>query len=182
MQFTREASDAGQWVWVVARAGLLWALIIGVTACDSGGRVLEDLRLARLKEGQSTEQDVRTVFGPPQAVRGIAGGKGYVYPLGPEGAHTLLLRIDEQGIYRGREDLLTRDNFGRVAAGMKESEVVALLGPPGRRQEYRLKQETAWMWRFNDGAETRMFIVMFNAAGQVVSTAIDEDPRRTGGS
>jgi hypothetical protein len=39
----------------------------------------------------------------------------------------------------------------------------------------------AWEWRFNDGAETRMFIVIFNAAGQVASTAIEEDPRRTGG-
>jgi outer membrane protein assembly factor BamE (lipoprotein component of BamABCDE complex) len=168
---------------LITRAFVLWALIVGMVACDSGGRVLEDLRLARLKEGQSTEQDVRAAFGPPQAVRETAGGgKGYVYPLGPEGAHTLLLKIDERGIYRGREDLLTRENFGRVTAGMKESDVVALLGPPGRRQAYQLKQETAWEWRFNDGAETRMFVVMFNTSGQVVSTAIEEDPRRTGGS
>jgi outer membrane protein assembly factor BamE (lipoprotein component of BamABCDE complex) len=167
---------------LVTRALVLWALIAGLTACDSGGRVLEDLRLARLKEGQSTEQDVRAAFGPPQAVHQTAGGgKGFVYPLGPEGAHTLLLKIDERGIYRGREDLLTRENFKRVVAGAKESEVVALLGPPGRRQAYQLKQETAWEWRFNDGADTRMFVVMFNAAGQVVSTAIEEDPRRTGG-
>jgi hypothetical protein len=164
------------------RALMLWALIACVSACDPGGRVLEDLRLARLKEGQSTEQDVRAVFGAPQAVRDMSGGgKGYVYPLGPEGAHTLLLKFDGAGIYRGREDLLTRDNFGRVVAGAKESEVVAVLGPPGRQQAYPLKQEAAWEWRFNDGAETRMFVVMFNAAGQVVSTAIEEDPRRTGG-
>ncbi len=81
---------------------MLWALIAGVTACDSGGRVLEDLRLARLKEGQSTEQDVRAVFGSPQAVRDVAGvGKGYVYLLGPEGAHTLLLKIGRVGLQAG---------------------------------------------------------------------------------
>ena len=68
-----------------------------------------------------------------------------------------------------------------MVAGRKESEVVALLGPPGRRQAYQLKQETAWEWRFNDGAETRLFVVMFNADGVVVSTAIEEDPRRMGG-
>ena len=39
----------------------------------------------------------------------------------------------------------------------------------------------AWEWRFNDGAETRMFVVIFNVARQVASTAIEEDPRRTGG-
>ncbi len=171
-----------RWVRGIACAGIAAAVIAGLTACDQGGRVYEDLRLARLKEGQSTEQDVRAAFGAPAAVHQIAGGKGLVYPLGPEGAHTLLLKIDAAGIYRGREDLLTRANFTRVAAGMKDAEVVGLLGPPGRRQTYQLKQETAWEWRFNDGAETRMFVVMFNAAGQVVSTTIEEDPRRTGGS
>ncbi len=28
--------------------------------------------------------------------------------------------------------------------------------------------------------DTRMFVVMFDAAGRVVSTAIEEDPRRLG--
>ena len=165
----------------IARGIALGALIAGITACDQGGRVLEDLRLARLKEGQSTEQEVRAVFGAPSAVQQVAGEKGLVYPLGPEGAHTLVLKIDDAGIYRGRVDLLTRDNFRRVAAGMKEADVVALLGPPGRRQPYALKRETAWEWRFNDGAVTRLFVVMFDAGGQVVSSAVEEDPRRLGG-
>jgi hypothetical protein len=58
---------------------------------------------------------------------------------------------------------------------------MAVLGPPGRSQVYKLKNETAWEWRFNDGAETRLLVVMFNADGVVVSTAIEEDPRRMGG-
>jgi hypothetical protein len=115
-------------------------------------------------------------------VREMAGGKGLVYPLGPEGPYTLLIRIGSDGKYMGRENLLTRANFGRVNAGMKQADVLAVLGPPGRSQEYKLKNETAWEWRFNDGADTRMFVVIFSANGQVVSTAIEEDPRRTGGS
>lgn len=59
--------------------------------------------------------------------------------------------------------------------------MLAVLGRPGKTQAYALKRETAWEWRFNDGAETRLFVVMFDAAGQVVSTAIEEDPRRMGG-
>ena len=166
----------------LARALAVVAAVFTAVACDPSGKAYEDVRLARLKEGQSTEQDVRKLFGTPQAVREMAGGKGLVYPLGPEGAYTLLIRIGPDGKYIGRENLLTRANFGRVNAGMKQEEVLAAIGPPGRSQEYKLKNETAWEWRFNDGADTRMFVVMFNANGQVVSTAIEEDPRRMGGS
>jgi outer membrane protein assembly factor BamE (lipoprotein component of BamABCDE complex) len=166
----------------LARALAVVAAVFTAVACDPSGKVYEDVRLARLKEGESTEQDVRKLFGSPQSVREIAGGKGLVYPLGPEGPYTLLIRIGADGKYIGRENLLTRANFGRVNTGMKQTDVLAVLGPPGRSQEYKLKNETAWEWRFNDGAETRMFVVMFNADGVVVSTAIEEDPRRMGGS
>lgn len=166
----------------LGRALALVAAVFTAAACDPSGRAYEDVRLARLKEGQSTEQDVRKLFGNPQAVRELASGKGLVYPLGPEGPYTLLLKIGPDGKYLGRENLLTRENFGRVNTGMKQADVLSVLGPPGRSQEYRLKNETAWEWRFNDGAETRLLVVMFNAAGQVVSTAIEEDPRRMGGS
>ena len=166
----------------LARVLAVVAAVFTAVACDPSGKAYEDVRLARLKEGESTEQDVRKLFGSPQSVREIAGGKGLVYPLGPEGPYTLLIRIGADGKYIGRENLLTRANFGRLNTGMKQADVLAVLGPPGRSQEYKLKNETAWEWRFNDGAETRMFVVTFNADGVVVSTAIEEDPRRTGGS
>ena len=165
----------------LARSLAVVAALFTAVACDPSGKVYEDVRLARLKEGESTEQDVRKLFGSPQSVREIAGGKGLVYPLGPEGSYTLLIRIGPDGRYIGRENLLTRANFGRVTTGMKQAEVVSVVGPPGRSQDYKLKNETAWEWRFNDGAETRLLVVMFNADGVVVSTAIEEDPRRMGG-
>lgn len=157
------------------------ASLTSLLACDPRGSAYEDVRLGQLKEGESTEQDVRRLFGPPSAVRDGGGGKGLVYPLGPEGLHTLLIRIGANGKYQGRENLLTRENFNRVARGQKETDVVDLLGPPGRTQKYALKRETAWEWRFLDGQETRLFVVMFEAGGTVVSSAIEEDPRRTGG-
>jgi outer membrane protein assembly factor BamE (lipoprotein component of BamABCDE complex) len=166
----------------IGRALAMLAAVFSVAACDSSGRVYEDLRLARLKAGESTEQDVVRLFGAPAAVRALDdGAKGLVYPLGPEGAHTLLIRIGRDGRYAGREDLLTRENFARVHSGMNENEVNALLGPPGRTQPLVLKRQVAWEWRFLDGQETRMFVVMFDADGRVVSTAIEEDPRRQGG-
>ncbi|MGZ9030981.1 MAG: hypothetical protein ACXW2G_06385 [Burkholderiaceae bacterium] len=163
--------------WVIAAVAALFS----VAACDPGGQPYEDLRLARLKVGESTEQDVVRLFGVPTAVRSLPSGKGLVYPLGPEGAHTLLLRIGADGRYQGRENLLTRDNFGRITPGMAGEQVTALLGPPGRREPYALKQQTAWEWRFLDGNDTRLFVVMFDSSGRVVSSAIEEDPRRMGG-
>jgi outer membrane protein assembly factor BamE (lipoprotein component of BamABCDE complex) len=157
------------------------AALFSVAACDPTGKPYEDVRLAQLKAGQSTEQDIVRLFGAPAAVRSSPEGRGLVYPLGPEGAHTLLLKLGPDGRYQGREDLLTRANFSRVAAGMAREEVAALLGPPGRTQAYALKQQTAWEWRFLDGMETRMFVVMFDADGRVVGSAIEEDPRRQGG-
>jgi outer membrane protein assembly factor BamE (lipoprotein component of BamABCDE complex) len=153
------------------------AAVALLAACDPSGQAYEDLRLAQLKSGQSTEAEVLKLFGKPYAVRDIGSGRGLVYPLGPEGVHTLLLKIGPDGRYQGREDLLTRANFQTVNTGMKQVDVLRVLGPPGRTQEYRMKQETAWEYRFKDGAETRTFVVMFNSGGQVVSTAVEENPR-----
>ncbi|MEO8186264.1 MAG: hypothetical protein ABI580_02740 [Burkholderiaceae bacterium] len=160
---------------------VLLAAAIALSACDSRGKAFEDLRLARLNEGQSSEQDVRKLFGDPAAVRDISGGKGLIYPLGPEGAHTLLMKIDGKGLYQGREDLLTRGNFARVTPGLKELDVLVTLGRPGRAEKYPLKQQSSWEWRFLDGHETRLFVVTFDARGTVVSTAVEDDPRRFGG-
>lgn len=159
----------------------LVAATVALVACDSRGRAFEDLRLARLKEGVSSEPDVRALFGAPAAVRDIASGKGLIYPLGPEGPHTLLLKIDAKGKYQGREDLLTRANLERVTRGMKELDVLVMLGRPGRTEKYPLKQQSAWEWRFLDGHDTRLFVVTFDAGSTVVGTAVEDDPRRFGG-
>ena len=162
-------------------ACVLLASAIALSACDSRGKAFEDLRLARLNEGQSTEQDVRKLFGDPAAVRDVTGGKGLIYPLGPEGPHTLLMKIDGKGIYQGRENLLTRANFARVTPGLKELDVLVMLGRPGRAEQYPLKQQSSWEWRFLDGPETRLFVVTFDARGTVASTAVEDDPHRFGG-
>jgi hypothetical protein len=160
---------------------LVLAALLATTACDPGGQVVEDVRLLRLKVGKSTEQDVMRLFGVPAAVRSSTAGRGLIYPLGPEGPHTLLIRISPDGRYQGREDLLTRTNFARVQAGMTREEVTALLGPPARMQPLPLKRQTAWEWRFMDGQTTRVFVVMFDDGGGAAATAIEEDPRALGG-
>lgn len=156
-------------------------MVVALAACDSRGRAYEDLRLARLTEGESTEQEVRKLFGEPAAVRDVTGGKGLVYPLGPEGPHTLLMKIDAKGKYQGREDLLARSNLDRVTKGMKEVDVLVTLGRPARAQKYPLQRQTSWEWRFLNGVDTRVFVVTFDESGTVVNSSIEDDPARFGG-
>ena len=160
---------------------LVAATTLALLACDTRGRVYEDLRLMRLTEGESTDQDVRKLFGDPVAVRTNASGRDLIYPLGPEGPYTLAIKIDASGRYQGRENLLTRANFDRVYRGMKEVDVLRMFGRPGRAERYPLKQQTAWEWRFLDGADTRVFVITFDSSGTVTNSAIEEDPRRFGG-
>lgn len=166
---------------ILRTAVLSTVLSLALMACDSRGRAYEDWRLARLTEGQSNEDDVRKIFGDPAAVRASAGGKSLIYPLGPEGPYTLAMKIDANGKYQGRENLLTRVHFDRVHRGMKEVDILGMFGRPGRAERYPLKQQTAWEWRFLDGGETRVFVVTFDASGTVVNSAVEEDPRRFGG-
>ncbi len=166
-----------RWLWAVSAAVLFSSL----GACDSRGQVYEDVRLARLTEGKSTEAEVRKLFGEPTAVRDVTGGKGFVYPLGPEGPHTLLIKIDAGGKYQGREDLLARRNLDRITPGMKELDVLVALGRPARSQKYALKRQSAWEWRFLDGGQTRVFVVTFDETGTVVNSAVEDDPSRYGG-
>lgn len=164
----------------LVKSVLFVAGTLALLACDSSGRAYEDIRLMRLTEGESTDQDVRGLFGNPVAVRTHASGRDLIYPLGPEGPYTLAMKIDAQGRYQGRENLLTRANFDRIYRGMKEVDVLGTLGRPGRAERYPLKQQTAWEWRFLDGAETRLFVVTFDFNGTVTNSSIEEDPRRFG--
>jgi len=163
---------------VAASAAACMALLL--LGCDASG--LEDPRLARLKVGESTEQDVRKLFGNPEAVRDIAGGKGLVYPLGPEGPYTLMLKIGADGKYQDRENLLTRANFDRIHPGMKQTQVLVLLGRPGSTQSYSLKQQVDWDWKFVERGSVQTFVVTFDRTGAVVATATEEGTRRTGGN
>ena len=157
----------------------LTALLLA--ACHPSGEPLEDLRLAQLKPGLSSEAQVRELFGPPDQERGSATGRELIYPLGPEGAVTLALKIDREGRYQGVENLLVPSNFARIRPGMREDEVLAVLGRPGSKQHYRLSGETSWSWRFLEQPNTRMFVVDFGADGRVLRSGTEDDPRLSGG-
>ncbi len=146
----------------------LVAATIALVACDSRGKAFEDLRLARLTEGVSSEQDVRALFGAPAAVRDIAIGKGLIYPLGPEGPHTLLLKDRRQGqVPRARRPTDARQS-GACDARNERTRCAGDARPLGCTEKNPLKQQSAWEWRFLM-ATTHVFVVTFDARGSVVA-------------
>ena len=158
--------------------GLSALAVLSLLACDFRGRGYEDERLARLTEGKSTEQDVRKTFGTPSAVREMPDGKGLIYPLGPAKPHTLLIKIDASGKYRGREDLLTRANFARFRQGLSKVDVLGMFGQPTRSQKLTAQQPATWEWEFVDGRSPKVFTVTFDSRDRAISSAIEENPTR----
>ncbi|HPE01060.1 MAG TPA: outer membrane protein assembly factor BamE [Burkholderiaceae bacterium] len=158
------------------------ALLAWLAACDPSGKALLDLRLAQLTPNASTEADVRKLYGEPDSVSDLpGGGKGLVYPLGPEGAVTLLVRLDGGGRYQGADNLLTPENFSLVHPGMSGFEVRRLLGRPGTVQQLPMQRQVVWSWRYLDQPNNRMFVVTLDPSGMVLSAATEDDPRLQGG-
>lgn len=157
------------------------SLAVLLAACQPSGAPLEDLRLAHLSPGHSSESQVRQLFGEPDEERRTADGRELIYPLGPEGAVTLALRIDREGRYQGVANLLVPANFQRIRPGMSEPEVIAILGRPGARKHYPLAGDTSLSWRYLDQPNTRMFVVDFGPDGRVLRSGSEDDPRVSGG-
>lgn len=148
------------------------ALLLALGGCDPQ-------RVAQLEEGVSTEVQVREQFGDPVTVTiGPDGTRTLDYPRQPEGWTNYVIQIGPDGKMSSLRQLLHADNFARVQPGLSQQQVRDLLGRPARTQRYDLKQEEVWDWRFKLHAnESKLFSVTFDAQGQVLGTAVADDPR-----
>lgn len=160
----------------------LWiALAALLTACDQYGRPLEHPGIDRLKPGISGEQDVRGVFGVPEMIIEERDGKRTLqYPQGPEGPRTFFATLAPDGKLIRVWNVLVPETFTKIVPGMPRDDVRLLLGRPGKQQYYELKRQTAWEWKIIDAQSDKRFFVMFDEAGKVVSTGI-EDPTLSSG-
>lgn len=132
------------------------------------------LLLRGLTPGVTTEAQIRDQMGQPETERTFTdGSKRLEYPRGPQGVTTYMVDIDPQGKLRAVTQVLSAENFAKVRQGMTEDEVRRLLGKPGEVAVYRLKPETVWSWKWNEGppAGEAYFNVHFNAEGVVYTTS-----------
>ncbi len=148
-------------------------LVLGLAACDTQ-------RIAELEEGVSTEADVRQRFGEPAAVyQDVDGGRTLEFPRQPEGQVNYMISVGPDGRMSALRQVLRPDQFARVQSGLDKASVRRLLGRPAQTRPYPLRQEEAWEWRFHADHENRLFVVTFDANGQVRRTETLIDPRGT---
>lgn len=153
--------------------------LLAITACDPQ-------RISELQPGVSTEADVRDRFGAPENVWDEPGGaRTFEYNRQPAGQVNYMITIGPDGRMTAVRQVLTPDNFARVAPGMRMDEVRRLLGKPAKVTPYELKNETWADWRFLQGSNQAQVFTVVYGPGQVVlrtQTGADTDsPEFKGG-
>ena len=153
---------------------LALAACLCLLACDPQ-------RVGKLEEGVSTEVDVRKQFGDPVTVTVEPDGTRTMdYPRQPEGWTNYVIKIGPDGKMSSLRQLLNPDNFAKVGPGLTQQDVRNILGRPAKTVPYALKKEEIWDWRFKqNGQESKLFSVTFDAGGLVFSTAFGDDARET---
>jgi outer membrane protein assembly factor BamE (lipoprotein component of BamABCDE complex) len=148
------------------------AALLALAACDRK-------RVEKLEEGVSTEADVRSQFGEPAAVYpdGDGGAKTLEYTRQPEGHTTYMISIGVDGKMSALRQVLKPTEFAKVTPGLDKAQVRRLLGRPAATQQYDLKSEEQWDWRWLDGQSAKLFSVTFDADGRVTATAVVDDPK-----
>lgn len=134
----------------------------------------DSLLLRGLTPGVTTEAEIRDQMGKPETERTFEdGSKRFEYPRGPQGTTTYMVDIDAHGKLVAVTQVLTAANFAKVRIGMTEDEVRRLLGKPGGIAVYRLKPETVWSWKWQEGGPSgdAFFNVHFDASGVVYTTS-----------
>ena len=153
--------------------------LLALTACDPQ-------RISELREGVSTEADVRDRFGVPENVWDEPGGaRTLEYNRQPAGQVNYMITIGPDGHMTALRQVLTPDNFARVRPGMRMDEVRRLLGKPAKTTPYALKQETWADWRFAQAPNQAMVFTAIYGPDHVVvrtQTGVDMDaPEFKGG-
>jgi outer membrane protein assembly factor BamE (lipoprotein component of BamABCDE complex) len=151
--------------------GGLFAALAALAGCDTK-------RIEQLEEGVSTESDVRAVFGPPENVWDEPGGaRTLEYNRNPAGHRNYMITIGPDGKMSALRQVLTPATFAKVQPGMSMEQVRRMLGKPAYRQDYALKQEQGWDWRYLEPPNQSMvFTVYFDRDMRVVRTGSMKDP------
>ncbi len=145
--------------------------LLALIGCDGA-------RLAQLRVGQSTEADVCAQFGKPDEVHALAdGGRLLEFSRQPEGVANYMITIGPDGKLRSVVQALQPATFAQVKPGQSRADVRQLLGRPAYQRHFDLKNEDLWEWRWQDGAQTKLFGVTFNGQGSVVGSGSSDDLR-----
>jgi hypothetical protein len=131
-----------------------------LAACAAGPQ-------ARVRPGQ-TEAELQAVMGPPTARHAQADGALRLeFWHGPLGRSTWMADLDAGGRVQRIEQVRDTGHFARVADGMSEAELLALLGRPSERQGEWQQRET-WSWHYENN-DCLWFRVTLSAERRVIN-------------
>lgn len=131
-----------------------------------------------LKPGTTIDQARATLGRPTGEYQLAAGGARLQYSNQPFDQSVWNADFDAQGRLVRAEQVMTDAAFARVQSGKDtRNEVLRDFGQPAQTFDYRLRNETAWMYRYYTfgGFKAAMFIY-FDPAGVVKRTETGLDP------
>ena len=152
------------------RAAAVFFSLFALAACDPQ-------RISELKEGVSTEADVRDRFGAPENVWDEPGGaRTFEYNRQPAGQVNYMITLGADGKLVAVRQVLTPENFARVQPGMGMDAVRRLLGKPAKVTPYEVKRESHADWRYLEPPNRpKVFTVVYGADHTVLRTQAGDD-------
>ena len=114
--------------------------------------------------GKSSEAEVRALMGAPAQTLGLpAGEKALYFSRLPEGRTMFVATIDPDGVLRALEQVLTRENIGKLVPGTSTAkDVRALFGPPGATGHFPRQAREWWEYKYYDYQDRRILYVQFS--------------------
>jgi outer membrane protein assembly factor BamE (lipoprotein component of BamABCDE complex) len=123
---------------------------------------------SNLLPGKSTRAEVEATMGRPAEVLSRPNGDTLLYYSRlPYGREMYVATVGSDGVLRGIEQRLTRQNIAKVASGAQAKEVRELLGPPFRSVYMPVIQRDVWEYQWHDVEEKRILWVQFARDGVV---------------
>lgn len=122
-----------------------------------------------------SREDVVARMGPPAMERKLATGTCLEFPRGPRGTQTWFVYFDAAGRASRAEQVLTEQNFSRIAVGMAQGDVHLLLGQPSEVQALGRARGEVWSYRY-DNYQCNWFQIELTQEQQVRSTGYGPPP------
>ena len=95
--------------------------------------------------GNSRDQVVQTL-GQPSTEVVTPEGKVMMYPRGPFGKHTYFVYFNADGLVARWAQVLDEKNFARIKPGMRQDEVVAMIGES--KDRFGLARDRGYVWNY----------------------------------
>ncbi len=148
-------------------AGLLSIAASVLPGCDA-------VSLNEFKPGITTSAEVEQRMGPPAMQYPNADGSvTWEYNRQPQGVHTHMLTFGSDRILLRIEQVLSDENYAKIANGLDQAQVQRILGKPGKTSTFPLKGEEVWDWRVEgtpSSDEWHFYVHFSTASGLVVNT------------